>query len=112
VCALLRVHAGGVAHAAWDSSAQRCLTTANIVKHAVAKALISCRGGESSMDVSADLTELGRTPVAVVCAGAKSVSSQLVIHTLSSLLGAPLLQHAWLGSHPCVFMCCVPQLCQ
>jgi len=32
------------------------------------------RGGESSMDVSADLTELGRTPVAVVCAGAKSVS--------------------------------------
>mmetsp|Transcript_49271 Transcript_49271/g.94096 ORF Transcript_49271/g.94096 Transcript_49271/m.94096 type:complete len:152 (-) Transcript_49271:1364-1819(-) len=31
------------------------------------------RGGESTMDVSADLTELGRTPVAVVCAGAKSV---------------------------------------
>lgn len=31
------------------------------------------RGGEASMDVSADLTELGRTPVAVVCAGAKSV---------------------------------------
>jgi pseudouridine-5'-phosphate glycosidase len=35
-----------------------------------------CRGGESSMDVSADLTELGRTPVAVICAGAKSVSPQ------------------------------------
>eukprot|EP00879_Flechtneria_rotunda_P024633 GHRR01026131.1.p1 GENE.GHRR01026131.1~~GHRR01026131.1.p1 ORF type:complete len:312 (+),score=89.73 GHRR01026131.1:586-1521(+) len=31
------------------------------------------RGGHISMDVSADLTELGRTPVAVVCAGAKSV---------------------------------------
>jgi len=31
------------------------------------------RGGETSMDVSADLTELARTPVAVVCAGAKSV---------------------------------------
>ena len=31
------------------------------------------RGGEHTMDVSADLTELGRTPVAVVCAGAKSV---------------------------------------
>lgn len=31
------------------------------------------RGGERTMDVSADLTELGRTPVAVVCAGAKSV---------------------------------------
>jgi hypothetical protein len=33
-----------------------------------------CRGGQDSMDISADLTELGRTPVAVVCAGAKSVS--------------------------------------
>jgi pseudouridine-5'-phosphate glycosidase len=32
------------------------------------------RGGEVTMDVSADLTELARTPVAVVCAGAKSVS--------------------------------------
>lgn len=31
------------------------------------------RHGESTMDVSADLTELGRTPVAVVCAGAKSI---------------------------------------
>ncbi|RKP14945.1 Indigoidine synthase A like protein-domain-containing protein [Piptocephalis cylindrospora] len=31
------------------------------------------REGESNMDVSADLTELGRTPVAVVCAGAKSI---------------------------------------
>lgn len=31
------------------------------------------RGGETSMDISADLTELGKTPVAVVCAGAKSV---------------------------------------
>ena len=31
------------------------------------------RGGEASMDVSADLTELARTPVVVVCAGAKSV---------------------------------------
>eukprot|EP00298_Acanthocystis_sp_HF-20_P008485 c17703_g1_i1.p1 GENE.c17703_g1_i1~~c17703_g1_i1.p1 ORF type:complete len:655 (+),score=275.52 c17703_g1_i1:25-1965(+) len=31
------------------------------------------RGATQSMDVSADLTELGRTPVAVVCAGAKSI---------------------------------------
>ncbi|KAK9831350.1 hypothetical protein WJX81_004644 [Elliptochloris bilobata] len=31
------------------------------------------RGGEVSMDVSADLIELSRTPVAVVCAGAKTV---------------------------------------
>ncbi|GAB4823379.1 hypothetical protein N2152v2_010425 [Parachlorella kessleri] len=31
------------------------------------------RGGETSLDISADLTELGRTPVAVVCAGVKSI---------------------------------------
>uniref|UniRef100_A0A8C3JDQ6 Carbohydrate kinase PfkB domain-containing protein n=1 Tax=Calidris pygmaea TaxID=425635 RepID=A0A8C3JDQ6_9CHAR len=31
------------------------------------------RGGENTLDVSADLTELGRTPVAVVSAGAKSI---------------------------------------
>jgi pseudouridine-5'-phosphate glycosidase len=30
------------------------------------------RGGENSMDISADLTELGRTPVAVICSGSKS----------------------------------------
>ncbi|KAL1982996.1 hypothetical protein VTN96DRAFT_611 [Rasamsonia emersonii] len=30
------------------------------------------RGGESTMDISADLTELGRTPVAVVSSGCKS----------------------------------------
>ena len=31
------------------------------------------RGAERSMDVSADLTELARTPVLVVCAGAKAI---------------------------------------
>jgi pseudouridine-5'-phosphate glycosidase len=31
------------------------------------------RGGEHSLDISADLLELARTPVAVVCAGAKSI---------------------------------------
>lgn len=31
------------------------------------------RGAENSMDVSADLIELGRTPMMVVCAGAKSI---------------------------------------
>ena len=33
------------------------------------------RGAEHTMDVSADLTELGRTPVAVICAGVKTVRS-------------------------------------
>ena len=31
------------------------------------------RGAEHSMDVSADITELARSPVAVVCSGAKSI---------------------------------------
>lgn len=31
------------------------------------------RGAEKTMDISADLEELGKTPVAVVCAGAKSI---------------------------------------
>lgn len=31
------------------------------------------RGAETTMDVSADLSELARTPVAVVCAGAKAI---------------------------------------
>src|SRR4051812_31836704 len=30
------------------------------------------RGGENSMDISADLTELGRTPVTVISSGCKS----------------------------------------
>lgn len=31
------------------------------------------RGGENTMDISADLEELAQTPVLVVCAGAKSI---------------------------------------
>lgn len=31
------------------------------------------RGAENTFDISADLTELGRTPVAVICAGMKSI---------------------------------------
>lgn len=31
------------------------------------------RGGEASLDISADLRELGQSPVSVVCAGAKSI---------------------------------------
>jgi pseudouridine-5'-phosphate glycosidase len=31
------------------------------------------RGAEDSFDISSDLEELGRTPVAVICAGAKSI---------------------------------------
>ena len=31
------------------------------------------RGAENTMDISADLTELSRTPVAVVCSGVKKI---------------------------------------
>lgn len=49
------------------------------------------RGAESSMDVSADLTELSRTPVAVVSAGVKSILD--IDRTLEVLetLGVPVV---------------------
>jgi pseudouridine-5'-phosphate glycosidase len=51
------------------------------------------RGGESSMDISADLAELARTPVTVVCAGPKSILD--VGRTLEALetRGVPVV--AW-----------------
>lgn len=49
------------------------------------------QGAESSMDVSADLTELGRTEVAVICAGVKSILD--IGRTLEVLetLGVPVI---------------------
>ncbi|HEX5087882.1 MAG TPA: pseudouridine-5'-phosphate glycosidase [Nocardioides sp.] len=49
------------------------------------------RGAETSFDISADLTELSRTPVCVVCAGVKSILD--IGLTLESLetLGVPVL---------------------
>jgi pseudouridine-5'-phosphate glycosidase len=51
------------------------------------------RGGERSLDISADLDELARTPVAVVCAGPKSILD--VPRTLEALetRGVPVV--AW-----------------
>ena len=51
------------------------------------------RGGKSSMDISADIGELARTPVAVVCAGPKSILD--VGRTLEALetRGVPVV--AW-----------------
>lgn len=49
------------------------------------------RGGEDSMDISADLQELAHTPVAVVCAGAKMILD--IGRTLEYLetMGVPVL---------------------
>lgn len=49
------------------------------------------RGGENSFDISADLTELGRTPVTVVSAGAKAVLDlELTLEKLETE-GVPVL---------------------
>jgi pseudouridine-5'-phosphate glycosidase len=74
------------------------------------------------MDISADLTELGRTPVAVVCAGAKSVSNSMAAAQLCRSLhgfrftqqGIPKEDHMLCKLH--VFQslscccCCPPQV--
>lgn len=54
------------------------------------------RGGESSLDISADLPELGRTSVAVVSAGVKSILD--IARTLEYLetLGVPVIT---VGAH-------------
>jgi pseudouridylate synthase len=49
------------------------------------------RGGETSMDVSADLTELGRTQVAVVCAGAKAILDLPRTLEVLETLGVPVV---------------------
>ncbi|TIA88354.1 hypothetical protein E3P99_02632 [Wallemia hederae] len=51
-----------------------CLASAAGIKHFCTGGLGGVhRGAERTWDVSADLTELGRSPVHVVCAGAKSI---------------------------------------
>lgn len=51
------------------------------------------RGAETSFDISADLTELAQTPVAVVCAGAKAILD--IPKTLEYLetLGVPVVTY-------------------
>lgn len=49
------------------------------------------RGVEESFDISADLTELARTPVAVVCAGAKIILDLPRTLELLETLGVPVV---------------------
>lgn len=49
------------------------------------------RGAERSWDVSADLTELARTPVVVVCAGAKAILDLPATLEQLETLGVPVL---------------------
>lgn len=48
-------------------------------------------GGETSLDVSADLYELSRSPVAVVCAGVKSILDQARSMEMLESLGIPVI---------------------
>jgi pseudouridine-5'-phosphate glycosidase len=52
------------------------------------------RGRENSMDISADLTELGRTPVAVVCAGAKAILDLPRTLEVLETFGVPVVGYA------------------
>src|SRR6266496_6022904 len=49
------------------------------------------RGAETSMDISADLTEMGRTPVLVTCAGAKSILDLDLTLEYLETLGVPVI---------------------
>ncbi len=49
------------------------------------------RGAEHTMDISADLAELGRTSVAVVCAGAKSILDIGLTKEYLETLGVPVI---------------------
>ena len=52
------------------------------------------RGGENSMDISSDLTELARTPVAVVCAGAKAILDLPRTLEVLETFGVPVVGYA------------------
>ncbi|WFD34478.1 hypothetical protein MCUN1_001319 [Malassezia cuniculi] len=64
------------------------------------------RGAESSMDISADLVELGRTRVGVFCSGAKSILD--IPRTLEYLetQGVPVLSFNPSGEFPAFYSSC------
>lgn len=49
------------------------------------------RGAQQTMDISADLQELARTPVAVVCAGAKAILDLGLTLEVLETLGVPVI---------------------
>ncbi len=60
------------------------------------------RGGDRSMDISADLAEVGRTPVAVVCSGAKAVLDLSLTLEALETLGVPVVGYGT-GSFPAFY---------
>ena len=61
------------------------------------------RGAEASLDISADLSELGRTPIAVVCAGAKSILDLPKTLEVLESWGVPVLGFGT-GSFPAFYV--------
>ncbi|KAJ2380454.1 hypothetical protein GGI05_006303, partial [Coemansia sp. RSA 2603] len=61
------------------------------------------RGAELTMDISADLTELGRTPVAVVCAGAKSILDLPKTLEFLETQGVPVIAYGKSSEFPAFF---------
>jgi pseudouridine-5'-phosphate glycosidase len=55
------------------------------------------RGAETSFDISADLQELAKTPVAVVCAGAKAILDIPKTLELLETLGVPVITYGQSG---------------
>lgn len=52
------------------------------------------RGGQDNLDISADLTELSRSPVATVCAGAKGILDLARTLEVLETLGVPVVGYA------------------
>ncbi|KAJ1734537.1 hypothetical protein LPJ61_001023 [Coemansia biformis] len=61
------------------------------------------RGAEATLDVSADLTELGRTPVAVVCAGAKAILDLPKTLEYLETQGVPVVAYGNGGEFPAFY---------
>ncbi|KAJ2084104.1 hypothetical protein H4R24_000313 [Coemansia sp. RSA 988] len=61
------------------------------------------RGAENTMDISADLTELGRTPVAVVCSGAKSILDLPKTLEYLETQGVPVVAYGESNNFPAFF---------
>ncbi|KAJ2557763.1 hypothetical protein EV175_001142 [Coemansia sp. RSA 1933] len=61
------------------------------------------RGAQTSMDISADLTELGRTPVTVVCAGAKSILDLPKTLEYLETQGVPVITYGTSTEFPAFF---------
>jgi pseudouridine-5'-phosphate glycosidase len=73
------------------AATMRCAHLAGIVVFATGGIGGVHRGAESSFDVSADLYELARTPVAVVCAGAKALLDLPKTQEMLETLGVPIV---------------------